>query len=278
MLFRTLSDPAAGWQLAGYGHGSAFNTLPKSGSHAVSHAASPFTRSGSVSLHQNDALHNQGTQSMRATSSVPKSGAVGRRTLILPALAAALGSSTINSPAHAAGSLKLTTWTDKLWKSSLGVPEGWKITENESPDGNKITFFQDPNDVTNTVFLASQPVSSNQAGTLGSFGKIEAVAQKVLPSCNKGYRVCSFKEGDSSDVVLLSSEVYKQQSYLFDYTVEKDWGPGQGPLKKHLKTLYGLRDREMSASKILSQLYLVCREDKYAEMQPTYAAIIDSFQ
>ena len=202
-----------------------------------------------------------------APSSAADASGLSRRAVLLPALAAVLaGPATPVPPALAAA--KLEEFSDSRYDVSFGVPEGWKALPQELADGRRLVLASDPTDDSNNIFVAYTPIRPDYS-SLGSFGTIDFVASTVIPQCGPNGQ-CSFANGDLVEGRMLSSETIKG-CYVYDYTIEQSRGP-----KRHLRSLFTIKAD--GAASILVGLTAQCLEGKYAELAPTFKAVIASFK
>jgi len=172
---------------------------------------------------------------------------------IQPAYAAAVDLDTIEDPANG-------------FKVSL--PKSWTKSSQSLPDRRKIDLYIDESTPANEdktlMFLAYTPVRDDFT-SLGSFGSVEEVAQStILP---KGEIM-----GEATTSSMISAES-KKNAYFFDYSAKV---PGQP--ERHFRSIFTLAQGATGgAGANLVTITVQCPESRYAEMKPTFDAIIESY-
>ena len=199
---------------------------------------------------------------------------------------------------------ELETFSDSRYGVSFNLPKGWTATPQELADGRKLVVASDPQDESANVFVAFTPIRPDYS-SLGSFGTIDYMAATIIPQCG-AYGECRFANGDAIEGRMLESAA-KGSTYVrhvtarpwprwllllllpgvrvssgararlcpgrqvYDYTIEQSRGP-----KRHLRSLFAIKSD--GAASILIGLTTQCLESRYAELGPTYKAIISSFK
>lgn len=197
---------------------------------------------------------------------------------------------------------------------SFGIPAGWEATPNELADGRRLVLASDPSNSDTNIFIAFTPIRPDYS-SLGSFGNIDYVASTVIPSCGQN-GACRFANGDAIEGRMIASSVRKG-NYVYDYTIEQKNGPTSrattlepparapgptacnpdvpppdccdpslicehGPLsvlpsrRRHLLSLFTVQ-ADAGAS-ILVSLTAQCLDSNYAELAPTFNAVIESYK
>ena len=206
--------------------------------------------------------------SVAATTAVTDS----RRNFLGKAAAAAIAGSTTalllpTQPAYAAAA-ELNSIEDPANGFKVSVPKSWTKSSQSLPDRRKIDLYFDesaPSSEDKTLlFLAYTPVRDDFT-SLGSFGSVDEVAQStILP---KGEIM-----GEATTSKLIAAES-KLNAYFFDYSAKV---PGQP--ERHFRSIFTLKvGATGGAGANLVTITAQCPESRYAEMKPTFDAIMDSY-
>jgi len=186
-----------------------------------------------------------------------------RRALMVPGLAAATVGFAQQSTAA-----DLRPFKDSRYGVSFGILAGWEATPNELADGRRLVLASDPSNSDTNIFIAFTPIRPDYS-SLGSFGNIDYVASTVIPSCGQN-GACRFANGDAIEGRMIASSVRKG-NYVYDYTIEQKNGP-----TRHLLSLFTVQ-ADAGAS-ILVSLTAQCLDSNYAELAPTFNAVIESYK
>ena len=195
-----------------------------------------------------------------------------RRNFIGKAAAAAIAGSTTalllpTHPAYAAAA-ELNSIEDPTNGFKVSVPKSWTKSSQSLPDRRKIDLYFDesapPSEDKTLLFLAYTPVRDDFT-SLGSFGSVDEVAQStILP---KGEIM-----GEATTSKLIAAES-KLNAYFFDYSAKV---PGQP--ERHFRSIFTLKvGATGGAGANLVTITAQCPESRYAEMKPTFDAIMDSY-
>ena len=197
-----------------------------------------------------------------------------RRNFLGKAAAAAIAGSTTGTalllptkPAYAAAA-DLNSIEDPNNGFKVSVPKSWTKSSQSLPDRRKIDLYIDesaPSSEDKTLlFLAYTPVRDDFT-SLGSFGSVDEVAQStILP---KGEIM-----GEATTSKLYAAES-KKNAYFFDYSAKV---PGQP--ERHFRSIFTLAQGATGgAGANLVTITVQCPESRYAEMKPTFDAIMDSY-
>jgi hypothetical protein len=180
----------------------------------------------------------------------------------VPAVAFFSSSAAAAAPASA----KFDTYNDPTHGFSMQVPADWTKSEQTLPDRRKILLWTDPTDSSTLVFIAYTAVRDDYT-SLASFGTVDQVAaQTILP---KGEMM-----GATKVQAEMLSAVSKGQAYQFDY---KQCIPGVQPAT-HYRSIFSLQQGATGgAGAVLVTVTAQTPEERYAGMQPTLQAIVDSY-
>lgn len=192
-----------------------------------------------------------------------------RRNWWMTSIASSAALLSTTPPANAADSVKLTVFDDPTRGFSLSVPSEWTFIKQVLRDRRELLLWRDPADGSTALSIAYTPVRDDFT-SLASFGPVEQVAaQTIMP---KGVLA-----GNEQDLFakMLSAKSAKQ-AYIFDYQQTVPMVSMGTPT--HFRAIFALQQGATGgAGSILVTITAQTPEARYASLQPSFDAIIDSF-
>lgn len=209
------------------------------------------------------------------------------RRAVFAALLSASAAAAVPPAFAAPSALKLEATSDGPYGVSFSVPEGWDQSTQRLPDGRKLSLAvgasfptartrrpphgvlsprADPQDKDANVVAVYTPLAPDYT-SLGSFGTIDYVASTLLPQC--GGTSCTLDKDGVTGTML--EQVTKKGSYVYTYEIEQ-----LGQPTRRLRTLFSVLLEE-GRGKILFTLTGQAATTRFAELRPTFDAVVDSY-